>query len=282
MPFLWNVIGKNGQIFGDPDRSASALSTNGLKFSYPGYSELFCGVVDKSIDSNDKKDNPNLSVLEYLNSLPRYQGKVSAVCTWDVFPSIFRTRQNKLRIISGWSLPEGEHASARQKELAVIMHQLPRYWKDNVFDVITMEAVKDELVQRKPRVMYIALGETDEWGHGRRYDLYLNAAHNADQFLADLWQQLQRSPQYAGKTAMLITTDHGRGSNKVDWTDHGKDVPGAEHIWLAAIGPGVMPKGLREKVNIKQVQVASTVARLLGEDFQQASPKAAPPIELSK
>ena len=77
MPFIWGTLAKQGQIFGDPDRSATALSTNGLKFSYPGYSEMFTGVVDPTVDSNGKKDNPNLSVLEYLDGLPQFRGKVA-------------------------------------------------------------------------------------------------------------------------------------------------------------------------------------------------------------
>ena len=46
------------------------------------------------------KDNPNLSVLEHLNGRKGLKGKVEAVCTWDVFPFIFRTRKNGLRILS--------------------------------------------------------------------------------------------------------------------------------------------------------------------------------------
>ncbi len=102
MPFLWGTVAKHGQVFGNPARMAAARSTNGLKFSYPGYSEIFCGVADPRIDSNQKKDNPNLSVLEYLNGLPAFRGRVEAVCTWDVFPSIFRTRQSGLPVHAGW------------------------------------------------------------------------------------------------------------------------------------------------------------------------------------
>src|SRR5580693_3944761 len=40
MPFLWTVIAKDGQIFGDPSRHSLAHVTNGLWFSYPGYNEM--------------------------------------------------------------------------------------------------------------------------------------------------------------------------------------------------------------------------------------------------
>ena len=118
------------------------------------------------------------------------------------------------------------------------MELLPRYWPDNVFDVFTMGAARSALDRRKPRVLYIGLGETDEWGHGRRYDLYLDAAHKADRFLAETWAAAAEGPAVQGQDGLLITTDHGRGSTRADWTDHGKKVPGAEFIWIAVHGAG--------------------------------------------
>jgi len=280
MPFFWNTVAKQGQVFGNPAKKAAAKITNGLKFSYPGYSELFCGVPDPRIDSNAKKPNPNLSVLEFLHGRPGFKDRVEAVCTWDVFPSIFRTKQNGLRILSGWEPIPGDSLTERERNLNESLELLPRYWPDNAFDAHTLGAARSAIERRKPRVLYIGLGETDEWGHGRRYDLYLDAANKADKFLADLWIRLQRDPQYKDKTALLITTDHGRGSTRVDWTDHGKNVPGAEYIWIAVMGTGVAPRGEREGIEATQSQVAATVAALLGEDFLTASPKAAPPLDL--
>jgi len=43
MPFLWTTIAKSGQIYGNRDLGSDAYVTNGLNFSYPGYSETFCG-----------------------------------------------------------------------------------------------------------------------------------------------------------------------------------------------------------------------------------------------
>jgi hypothetical protein len=282
MPFFWGTIAKQGQVFGNPAKQAAAKCTNGLYFSYPGYSELFCGVVDPGIDSNAKKDNPNLSVLEFLNARPGFKNRVEAVTTWDVFPSIFRSQQNGLRVLSGWKPITEKNLTVREQVLNDAMERLPHYWPDNAFDVFTIEAARTAFERRKPRVLFIGLGETDEWGHGRRYDLYLDAARKADRFLSELWDWLQTQPQYKDKTTLVITTDHGRGSTRVDWTDHGKDVRGAEFIWLGILGPDTPALGEREKVQVTQRQVASTVAALLGEDFLAASPKAAPPLPLAK
>jgi hypothetical protein len=278
LPFIWGTVARQGQIFGDQKRRAPVRLTNRLKFSYPGYNEMFCGFADARIDSNEKKTNPNLSVLEFLHGRPAFKGRVAAFCTWDVFPSIFRSQRNGLLVHAGWKPIADEPLTERQRSCNDLVDSLPRYWPDNVFDKITMEFAREHLLRHKPRVLFIGLGETDEWGHGRRYDLYLEAAHQADRFLADLWQILQGLPQYRDKTALIITTDHGRGPTRVDWTDHGKDVPGAEFIWIAVLGPDTPALGVREDTETTQSQIAATLAHLLGEDFVKASPRAAGPL----
>jgi hypothetical protein len=278
LPFFWGTIAKDGQIFGDRSRKATTRITNGLKFSYPGYSEMFCGFADPAINSNAKKPNPNLSVLEFLHNKPGYKDRVAAFCTWDVFPSIFRSERNGLKVHHSWEPIKDEPLSDRQRAINDMLAKLPRYWPDNTFDLVSMEFAREHIRRHGPKVLYIGLGETDEWGHGRRYDLYLGAANNSDKFLAELWQTLQKMPQYKDKTTLIVTTDHGRGDTRVDWIDHGKSVPLAEFIWIAVLGPDTPALGVRENIETTQSQVAATIAHMLGEDFVAASPKAAAPL----
>src|SRR5437879_12385890 len=152
-----------------------------------------------------------------------------------------------------------------------LLSNLPRYWTDKSFDVVTMEYAREHVLKRKARVLFIGLGETDEWGHGRRYDLYLDAANKSDRYLAELWQALQKLPQYRDKTSLLITTDHGRGETRTDWTDQGKKVPQAEFIWIGVLGHDTPAMGVRADVETTQSQVDATIAHLLGEEFAMAS-----------
>src|SRR5207248_3261970 len=131
LPFVWGTIAKQGQIFGDPTAKSTARITNGLKFSYPGYSEMFCGVADPRIDSNDKRPNPNLSVLEFLNDKPVYKNRVAAFCTWDVFPSIFRSTQSRLPVHAGWTPIVDPPLTPRQQAMNDTLERLPRFWTDN-------------------------------------------------------------------------------------------------------------------------------------------------------
>lgn len=278
LPFVWGTIAKKGQIFGDASKKAPAQVTNGMKFSYPGYNEMFCGFGDPRIDSNDKKPNPNMSVLEFLNGRPAYKGKAAVIATWDVFPSIFRVPQSGLPVFAGWTHIEGKSLGEHERRVNEMVDNLPHYWPDNTFDLLTMEATRDYLPKHKPRVLFVGLGETDEWGHARRYDLYLDAARNSDRFVEELWNTVQQTPQYKDKTSIIILCDHGRGATPADWTDHGKKVPTAEFIWIAVLGPDTPAKGVRENVAVTQSQVAATIAGLLGEDFNAAVPQAAKPL----
>jgi hypothetical protein len=102
----------------------------------------------------------------------------------------------------------------------------------------------------------------------------------ADRFIERIWNVAQGLPAYRGTTALLITTDHGRGATTKDWSDHGKDVPAAEDTWFAAIGAGVPALGVRKDLTVTTSQLAATIAMLLGEDFQKANPAAAKPLPI--
>jgi hypothetical protein len=277
MPFFWTFVARQGQVFGDPARRSLAHVTNGLWFSYPGYSEMLAGVADPRVDSNDKIPNPNVTVLEWLNGLPGYRGRVAAFGAWDVLSSIVNTSRSRLPVGDGYP-PVPEPETDRERAINDLADDLPALWDGAPLDAPIMQAALECLRVRRPRVLYVMLGETDEWAHERRYDLYLDAAFRSDRFIGRVWETLQRMPAYANTTALVLATDHGRGATNTDWTDHGRKVPAAEPTWMAVMGPGTPGLGVRESVAVSNAQVAATVAALLGEDFRLGVPAAAPPL----
>ena len=278
MPFMWRVIAKQGQIFGDPAQQSRSHVTNGLWFSYPGYNEMLSGVADPRVDSNRKVPNPNVTVFEWLNQQPEFSGKVAAFGAWDVLPFIVNTERSRLTVGSGF-LPVPNPESARDREINELATDLPAYWSNEVFDApVAYAAIEALRSKQPPRVLYLMLGEGDEWAHESRYDLYLDATRRADRFIERIWTTLQSLPAYRGNSTLLITTDHGRGASLKDWSDHGKDVPAAEDTWIAALGPSVPPLGVRKGQTVTSAQIAATIAALVGRDFYAAIPKAAPPL----
>ena len=119
MPYFWTVVAKQGQVFGDPSRGSLSHVTNGLWFSYPGYAEMLAGVADPRVDSNDKIPNPNVTVLEWLNGLPAYRGRISTFGAWDVLPYIVNAKR------SGLPAGDGYPAGAGSADRSRARHQRP-------------------------------------------------------------------------------------------------------------------------------------------------------------
>ncbi len=279
MPFMWNVIAKQGQVFGDPSQKSRAHVTNGLWFSYPGYNEMLSGAPDPRVDSNQKVPNPNLTVLEWLNGRPGFASKVAAFGSWDVLPYILNTARSHLEVGSGF-VPVPAPATPREREINEFAADLPPYWAYGTFDAPIVYAAIEALKSRNPRVLYVMLGEGDEWAHEGRYDLYLDATTRADRFIERIWATVQSLPSYRDRTTLLVTTDHGRGGTVKDWTDHGREVPAAEDTWIAALGPAVPGLGLRKNLIVTTSQFAATIAAVVGQDFHAARPQTAPPLPL--
>ena len=278
-PFLWDVVAKQGQIFGNQARGSVARVANDKAFSYPGYNEMLIGHPDPRIDSNEYGPNPNVSVFEWLNSNPDLRGKVAVFGTWSAFADIFNQKRSGLKIQAGWELPEKGKLNPRQEVVNELYRTLTRYDDTDVFGALLQIPLLEYVSQEHPRVLFVGFGETDEWAHSGRYDLVLRSARENDGFVEQLWKTMQALPEYRDQTTFIITTDHGRGGGLEEWKNHGMEQKGSENIWLAVIGPDTPALGERSNVDpVVQSQIAQTVAALLGKDYRRSFREAAPAL----
>ncbi len=278
LPFLWTVVAKQGQIFGNQNKGSIAHVTNGMAFSYPGYNEMLTGSPDKRIDSNQFGPNPNTTVFEWMNQLPEFHGKVAAYATWDVFKNIFNEPRSLLVMQVGWDLPEKGKLTPRQELLNDLYQTTTRLDDEDVWDSFLQVPLLDYVKAEHPRLLFVGYGETDNWAHSGRYDLVLESALQFDKFVRQLWETMQAMPEYRDQTTFIVTTDHGRGSGLEEWKEHGVDEKGSENIWIAIMGPDTEPLGERSNVpTVTQSQIAATVAAFLGKEkeFHQSAPNAA-------
>lgn len=284
MPFLWNTIAKNGQIYGNQKKGSVAQVTNGYKFSYPGYNEMSTGYPNHDINSNEYGPNPNASVFERLGKQSGFDGTARPAIfgTWDAFNDIFRGKTSGLLIRAGWHLPWADQLTPAEARLKKLYETTTQIEDDDTFDSFTHEDLLDYIGGHAPRALFVGYGGTDDWAHEGKYDLVLEAAHQDDQHIQELWETMQAKPEYHDAVTFIVTCDHGRGSGPKEWRNHDKNVDGAENIWIAVMGPDTPAKGeITNAPRVTQSQIAATIAAVLGQDYNSAVPQAAKPLPIA-
>ena len=277
MPFVWKNIAGQGQIYGNRDLGNLVNVKNKYWFSYPGRSETFCGYYDPLVNSNEYPDNPNENVLEFINEQKGYQGKVVTFASWDAVARIINRNRNGMLVNIYDEDVKGSGLSSLQKETNAMQHYMPDiFGQGERPDAMTYIMTKAYMMASHPRVVYIDFGDTDDFAHEGKYDMYLDGAHKIDAMIEDLWNYLQQDAFYKDETTVLIFPDHGRGNDQ-EWTSHGSKIAHADETFLMAMGPDTPALGeVKNKGQIYQDQFAQTMANLLGFHFTANHPVGKP------
>jgi hypothetical protein len=280
MPFLWGTLLKQyGSIAGNRARGSTVQLTNNHRFSYPGYSEILTGQAhDDQIDSNDKKRNPYTTVLEFLKRKLQLDARqVAAFASWDTIGWIVEHQANTITSNAGYAAYE--HPDPVIQEMSRLQFETVTPWDSVRHDLYTFRFALAHLKTYQPRVMYIALGETDDWAHDGRYDRVLQVLERTDTYLRQLWEFIQAQDRYRDKTTILITVDHGRGGIAGQWKDHGKKIEDSKYIWLVTVSPDSPLRGeWANAETVYQNQIAATMCRFLNVDYGENNPSAGKPI----
>jgi hypothetical protein len=274
LPFFWRTIAEEGRIYGNRLLGNKVNVRNFYKISYPGYNEIFTGHTDAFNSPNLPVENPHVNVLEYLNNSREYKGKVAVFTSWNVFPFILNEARSGLPVNSGYEAlaEKGDPEAGLIDSVQASMHQ-----SKTRHDLLTFLTAKEFIEGHHPSVLFLGLGETDECAHAGRYDLYLQQAADIDRMISDLWYLVQTDPFYRDSTTFLITTDHGRGWKPNKWTTHGFWAEGSGEIWLAVLGPDILPAGeIKFPGQVYQKQLAATIAALLGDPVAPGHPPGHP------
>lgn len=270
MPFLWSEVASEGQIYGNRDLGSDSHVTNGLNFSYPGYAETLTGIADSRVNSNDNVPNPNETVFAWLNKKPEFAGKVAAFGAWETFNGIFDKEHCGFVVNAGYDPFNAIAVTPELKLLNDLKSESARLWSDEPLDPLPFHTAVEYMRARKPRVLFVGLGETDDWAHAGSYPEYLLAAHLNDSYISQLWQLAQSMPEYKDKTTLIVLPDHGRGERE-EWTTHGEKAPASRETWMAFLGPDTAALGERNHgPTVTESQIAATIAALLGEDYHAA------------
>lgn len=280
MPFFWGTLAKEGVVLGNQALGSKVLLRNPHRFSYPGYAEILNGQYVEPVTSNDAIFSPRQTVLEFLKDQKGWSADdVAAFGSWKIFNWITMQEDGAIFCNAGYERMPNDILSERGKLYDQAQFDMLSPWDTVRHDVPTLELALEYLRARKPKCLYLALGETDDWAHNRRYDRVLQTARYFDDALKKLWTTLQSHPTYRGKSTLIITTDHGRGSTLENWTSHGKDIEGAQDVWIAIFGPDTPNRGeLRDTPEYALGNIAATMLQFYGLQPSAFNSQAGPPI----
>lgn len=283
MPFFWTELAPRGIVLGHESAGSSVTPINPHLFSGPGYAEILTGQFQPDVVSNELIRYDHETVLDFVQrSLQLGYTDVANFGSWEGFKYLGSRHEDAFFANGGYEEVPADYSSPRMELLGKLQHRIMALWEVGRSDAVTVELALEYLRRFQPRLLYLALGEGDDWTHARRYDRYLDYLRVADDYLRELWETLESSDAYRGKTTLIVTTDHGRGITPEDWVEHEEGIEGAEDIWIAVIGPDTPDRGeVAPAPTVHQADIAATVLRFFGLDPAEFSPRCGPPIALA-
>ncbi len=280
LPFFWGTLAPQGVVLGNREKGSSVVIRNPHRYSTPGYLEILTGQPQPETDASLFERNPHRTFLEFIQEqagLSRTQ--VAVVASWAEMRALAASRPEPFFINAGYEPVPPALATPRMTAVSDLQDEIMTGWETGRSDAVTFNIALEYLKMHRPRLLYIALDESDDWAHARRYDRVLDYMHVVDGWLRVLWETLQASDAYRGRTTIVLTTDHGRGLTPRDWIEHDEAIEGAQDIWVAVIGPDAPRTGeAGPAAAVTQSDVAATVIRLFGLDDRKFNPAGGAPI----
>ncbi|MEX0734135.1 MAG: hypothetical protein WD944_01115 [Steroidobacteraceae bacterium] len=280
MPFFWKSLAPAGMVLGNQALGSKVTVRNDQWFSYPGYSEILTGEPQPEIRSNDFVRYPHETVLDFIHrELKLKPTEVAQIGSWDGFKFAASRNEGTFFMNGAYDLVPPALSTPEMELLGGLRRQVMQLWEESSNDVLTFRIALAYLRKHQPRVLWLGLGQSDDWAHARRYDRLLDYLHLVDGLIGELWRTLQSLDAYRGRTTLVITTDHGRGRTAADWAEHDAGIEGSQDIWIAIIGPDTPALGeARDFPHVTQSDVAATMLQCLGLDYRKFNPDAGPPV----
>lgn len=280
MPVFWKTLAPLGMVLGNPAYGNHVTVQNRVQWSTPGYTEMLTGRPRPEVTDNQHRRYGYPTALEHARAalgLPYQQ--VAHIGSSETYKLAAASRDDAFLMVGAYDSVPAPWGSPEIDRLAALRRQVMGLWEEGSNDTLTFRMAQAYIERNHPRVLWLALVNSDDWAHSDRYDRYLAYLHLADALIGELWQTLQSLDEYRDRSTLIISTDHGRGLQGGDWAEHDITIPGSDAVWLAVIGPATPDLGeVREPGTLYQGQVAGTLLQFLGLDVRAMDPEALPPV----
>lgn len=246
--------------------NGSEIAASGPELlSLPGYIEMLGGWPSQCSSNNCSPVASSAVVDHFANG----SGDVAVISSWGGIERAAGTRGRAI-------VSTGRHGGATRDQLrfdpissALLRHgesDGPSPGEDDFRrDRATAALALHYLIFRRPRFLFLGLGETDELAHKNDYRGYLEALVAADRVVGEVASVLSAYEREGRRTTLLVTTDHGRSRGFVG---HGRDAPESAAVWLIAAGYGV---GARCRTGSREHRLADVASLILSVSAPRAA-----------
>jgi hypothetical protein len=147
-------------------------------------------------------------------------------------------------------------------------------------DELSVYIAKQLMRQLSPSLLWITLHDIDI-AHSGTFSLYVDAIKRTDRLCAELWQTIQKDPEYANKTTMFILPDFGRDSD-IDsggngFQHHRTGDPVSRTTWMMALGPDVKQNVVVDR-SVESTDLIPTLGAYFGFDARLSTGKRIPEV----
>jgi len=280
MPVFWRRLVPQGVLFGDAALGAPMRVQNAQCVSSPGYVEMNSGAARAEVLDNSPRRYPYRGALQVVAEELRLDFPlVAQIGSWDGFSLAASSRDGAFLMSGGFDLLPPAVSTPEIESLGRLRREVLDLWEEGSDDALSFRIATAYLKAQRPRLMWIGLGNSDDWAHADRYDRLLTYLNLADGWLGELWSMLQDLDAYRGRTTLIVTTDHGRGLRGEDWSEHDCAIPGSEAIWALVVGPDTPATGeAMHTGELHQGQIAATVLQYFGLGPEALDAGALPPL----
>ncbi len=139
-------------------------------------------------------------------------------------------------------------------------------------DELSLYIARRLMHEQSPSLLWITMHDIDV-AHSGAFSLYIDAIRRTDRLCAELWSTIQKEPEYAGNTTLLILPDFGRDSDEDSggngFQHHRTGDPASRTTWMMALGAGVR-QGVIYDSPLQSIDVVPSIGAMMGFNAAQS------------
>jgi hypothetical protein len=239
LPLFWGKRASQGVVLGGFGRFKIASH---IAISLPSYQALLTGHPTRCEGNGCGPVQESTFLERVRHELGLQKSEVAIFASWEGLSRAFARDPAKVTHgIFPEMFDEGGDDPEMRRLQEQAMNDLPP-WGGSRKDEYTFRMGMHYLKTRCPRLLYISLVDSDEFGHQRNYRGYTRSLRTYDLYLEELLSTLESMGEFGKQTTVFVTTDHSRGPGPF-WVGHANTKYSERGVFLYAWGRGVRPAG---------------------------------------